>query len=46
MSKSIKFMALAGLLAAVAACASQEEEYIVVDPEPISVEPTHTGKFK
>ncbi|EBA16532.1 hypothetical protein RSK20926_22444 [Roseobacter sp. SK209-2-6] len=44
MSKSIKFIALAGLLAAVAACAQQEEEFVVV--EPISVEPTYTGKYK
>ena len=46
MSKSIKFLAMAGLLAAVAACAQQEEEFVVVDPEPISVEPTFTGKYK
>ncbi|NNE52401.1 MAG: hypothetical protein HKN30_08355 [Sulfitobacter sp.] len=48
MSKSIKFLAAAGLLAAVAACTSgqTEEEYIVVEPEPISVEPTYTGKYK
>ncbi|MFK7837925.1 MAG: hypothetical protein AB8B60_17080 [Sulfitobacter sp.] len=48
MSKSIKFFAAAGLLAAVAACTSgqTEEEYVVVEPEPISVEPTYTGKYK
>ena len=46
MSKSIKFLAAFGLMAAVAACAQQEEEYVVVDPEPISVEPVHTGKYK
>ena len=46
MSKSIKFLAAVGLLAAVAACAQQEEEYVVVEPEPISVEPVHTGKYK
>ncbi|WP_193748230.1 hypothetical protein [Leisingera sp. ANG-M1] len=46
MSKSIKLFALAGLLAAVAACAQQEEEFVVVDPEPISTEPTYTGKLK
>lgn len=46
MSKSIKFLAAVGLLAAVAACAQQEEEYVVVEPEPISVEPTYTGKYK
>ena len=46
MSKSIKLLAAVGLLAAVAACAQQEEEFVVVEPEPISVEPVHTGKFK
>ncbi len=45
MSKSIKLLAMAGLLAVVAACdTSQEEEFVVV--EPISVEPTYTGKYK
>lgn len=44
MSQSIKAVVLVGLLTAVAACAQQEEEVIVVDPEPIEVEPT-TGKF-
>ena len=47
MSKSIKFLAAAGLLVAVAACAQQEEEeFVVVDPAPISVEPVQTGKYK
>lgn len=48
MSKSIKLMAMFGMVAAVAACTSgqTEEEFVVVDPEPISVEPVHTGKFK
>lgn len=48
MSKSIKFFAAAGLIAAVAACSSgqTEEEFVVVEPEPISVEPTYTGKYK
>ncbi|SCZ54304.1 hypothetical protein [Epibacterium ulvae] len=47
MSKSIKLFAVVGLMAAVAACAgSREEEFVVVEPEPISVEPTYTGKFK
>ncbi|WP_255456222.1 hypothetical protein [Parasedimentitalea denitrificans] len=44
MSKSIKLFALAGLLAAVAACSQQEEEFVVV--EPISEEPVYTGKYK
>ena len=47
MSKSIKLMAMLGLVAAIAACTSgqTEEEYVVVDPEPVSVEPTYSGKF-
>ncbi|MCH2163122.1 MAG: hypothetical protein MK098_00490 [Marinovum sp.] len=49
MSQSLKLFAMAGLIVAVAACArndSQPEEFVVVDPEPISVEPVYTGKFK
>lgn len=48
MSKSIKLLAAAGLMAAVAACTSgqADEEYVVVEPEPITVEPTYTGKYK
>ena len=46
MSKSIKLLAMVGLLAAVAACGQQEEEFVVIEPEPISVEPTYTGKYK
>lgn len=46
MSKSIKLITLAGLLAAVAACAQQEEEFVVVEPEPVSQEPVYTGKYK
>ncbi|MCT4555584.1 MAG: hypothetical protein N4A53_12925 [Pelagimonas sp.] len=47
MSKSIKLLAMLGLVAGVAACGGQqEEEFVVVDPEPISVEPVYTGKYK
>ncbi|WP_164860811.1 hypothetical protein [Parasedimentitalea marina] len=46
MSKSIKLFAMVGLLAAVAACAQQEEEFVIVDPAPISEEPVYTGKYK
>lgn len=46
MSKSIKLFALAGLLAGLAACAAEEETFVVVEPEPISVEPAFTGKYK
>ena len=47
MSNSIKTLLAIGLVAFVAACAQpQEEEFVVVEPEPISEEPTYTGKYK
>ena len=46
MSKSIKLFAMVGLLAAIAACTQQEEEFVIIDPEPISEEPVYTGKYK
>ncbi len=48
MSKSIKLLAAIGFLATVAACGSgqTDEEFVVVAPEPISEEPTYTGKYK
>ena len=48
MSKSIKAVLALGLVAFVAACADTApvEDYVVVDPEPISEEPTYTGKYK
>ena len=46
MSKSIKLVAVLGLALVAAACGQQEEEFVVVDPEPISVEPEYTGKYK
>lgn len=47
MSKSIKLLAMAGFVAILSACSGgSDEEYIAVDPEPISVEPTYTGKLK
>lgn len=47
MSKSIKLLAIFAVVAGVSACGQQaEEEYVVVDPEPISVEPVFTGKYK
>jgi hypothetical protein len=47
-SKSIKSFLAIGLVALVAACAQDEpiEEFVVVDPEPISTEPAYTGKYK
>ncbi|MEP3686641.1 MULTISPECIES: hypothetical protein [Sulfitobacter] len=48
MSKSIKMLAAFGFVAVVSACTSgqTEEEFVVVEPEPISVEPVYTGKYK
>lgn len=47
MSKSIQFLAMVGFVATVAACDSgRQEEFVVVDPEPISVEPAFLGKYK
>lgn len=47
MSKTIKLFAILGLVVGVSACdSSQEEEFVIVDPEPISVEPEYTGKYK
>lgn len=48
MSRYIKSMVALSLVVAVAACgrSAPEEEYVVVQPEPISVEPAYTGKYK
>lgn len=48
MSHTLKSLAALGLVALVAACGGQqhEEEFVVVQPEPISVEPEYTGKYK
>ena len=48
MSKSIKLLAIFGFVAALSACGQQQqqEEAIVVDPTPITVEPVYTGKYK
>ncbi|MEL7166604.1 MAG: hypothetical protein AAFY52_11635 [Pseudomonadota bacterium] len=46
MSKSIKVLGVLSLMVLAAACGRNNEEVVIVDPEPISVEPTHTGKFK
>ena len=44
MSKHIKLLSVVGLLAFTAAC-SQQEEIVIVEPEPVTTEPTYTGKF-
>lgn len=50
MSKSIKAFVSALALVTLAACGSSQpedsQEFIVVDPEPITVEPTYNGKYK
>lgn len=47
MSKSIKLLCLFGFVAGLAACGQQEEEeFVVVEPEPITTEPVYTGKYK
>lgn len=46
MSKSIKLLGMVGIMVLVAACENNEEEFVVVEPEPISVEPVSTGKYK
>ncbi|MGJ8603840.1 MAG: hypothetical protein ACSHXH_06895 [Marivita sp.] len=48
MSKSIKLLAAVGLFAVLSACAQKqaEEEFVIIDPEPISHEPMHSGKYK
>ncbi|MEZ5675636.1 hypothetical protein SAMN06265173_11150 [Thalassovita litoralis] len=33
-------------VAYLAACAAPQEEFVVVEPEPISQEPVYTGKYK
>ena len=48
MSTCIKIVMAMGVVASLAACGKSrnEQEYVVVDPEPISVEPVYTGKYK
>ncbi len=48
MSKSIKLVLAFGLVGFAAACAQQEEvaEPVYIDPEPITIEPVYTGKYK
>lgn len=49
MSKSIKSLFAVSLLALVAACgannAGDVEEFVVVDPVPVTIEPSFTGKL-
>ena len=48
MSKSIKSLCAVSLLALVAACGNNSgevEEFVVVDPVPVTVEPTYNSKL-
>ncbi|MCZ8152291.1 MAG: hypothetical protein O9292_07875 [Rhodobacteraceae bacterium] len=45
MSKSTKTLLALAMVAFVAACAAKQEEVVYVE-EPVSVEPTYTGKYK
>ena len=46
MSKLFKVLMAFGLVAVVSACAQEpEEEFVVVAPEPITVEPAMGGKY-
>jgi hypothetical protein len=46
MSNIIKGLLALGLVAVVSACAQQaQDEYVVVDPQPITVEPVSDGKY-
>ncbi len=45
MSNSSRALLALAFLAVVAACAKKEEPVVYVD-EPVSVEPTYTGKYK
>lgn len=45
MSKAIKSLMAVGLVVAVSACQqAPEDDFVVVEPEPITMEPAPTGK--
>ena len=46
MSKSSKIILALGLVVFAAACGHKKEEVVMVDPEPMSMEPMYTGKYK
>ena len=45
MQKSMRIVLALALVGMVAACAKKKKEIVYVD-EPVSVEPTYTGKYK
>ena len=49
MANSFKLVAVLGLVASLSACGGgydNNDEFVVVEPEPISVEPAYTGTYK
>ena len=46
MSNSLKALIALSFVGFLSACGQQEEEVVYVEPEPISEEPTYTGKYK
>ncbi|WP_165015442.1 hypothetical protein [Rhodobacter sp. SGA-6-6] len=46
MQKSMRIVMALALVGFVAACAQKAEEEVVYVDEPVSVEPTYTGKYK
>lgn len=46
MQKSMRIVMALALVGFVAACAKKAEEEVVYIDEPVSVEPTYTGKYK
>lgn len=46
MQKSMRIVLALALVGFVAACAKKAEEEVVYVDEPVSVEPTYTGKYK
>ena len=46
MSKSSKIVLALGLVVFAAACGHKQEEVVMVDPEPVTMEPVYTGKYK
>jgi hypothetical protein len=46
MQKSMRIVLALALVGFVAACAKKVEEEVVYIDEPVSVEPTYTGKYK
>ncbi|WP_424984512.1 hypothetical protein [Microbulbifer sp. S227A] len=46
MSTSFRIVAAIGLVAAISACdTSPREEFVVAEPEAVTIEPTYTGKY-